>query len=346
MTARSGMPGAPGPAASSAESVEAMERRAGRRERIAATLQTGGAVVVLVAVVVLASLIFGTRFLSADNFLNILEASSFLGLVAVGMTFVIIGGGIDLSVGSLLALSAVLAAYGSQYGSLVAIVLPIAVCSLIGLANGVLIGHARMAAFIVTLASLLFARGFAFAVSDEGNTIFRIEPGQAVLALGQDSIAGIRVPIIVAGLTFLIGWLVLTRTRYGTAVAAIGGNEEAAGLMGLPVARIKVAMYTVSGLLAGLAGLLVAARSSSGQSTIGVGLELQAIAAVVIGGTLLTGGFGSIAGTLAGVLLLNVINNLINQVGTLSSYFQQVVSGVFLIAVVLIQRYLAREQRL
>jgi ribose transport system permease protein len=330
----------------SAEHAESPLSRTSRRERIAATLQTGGALVVLVAVTILASLIFGNRFASVDNLLNILEASSFLGLVAVGMTFVIIGGGIDLSVGSLLALSAVLAAYGSQYGSVVAVVLPLAACGLIGLANGVLIAHGRMAAFIVTLASLLFARGFAFAVSDEGNTIFRIDPGEAVLALGQGSLAGIRVPIIVAGLAFLIGWLVLTRTRYGTAVAAIGGSEEAAGLMGLPVARVKVAMYTASGLLAGLAGLLVAARSSSGQSTIGVGLELQAIAAVVIGGTLLTGGFGSIAGTLAGVLLLNVINNLINQVGTLSSYFQQVVSGVFLIAVVLIQRYLAREQRL
>jgi ribose transport system permease protein len=346
MTVRAGSPDGSGPVADPAEQVEAILGRASRRERIAATLQTGGAVVVLVAVTILASLVFGTRFFSVDNFLNILEASSFLGLVAVGMTFVIIGGGIDLSVGSLLALSAVLAAYGSQYGSLVAIVLPLAVCGLIGLANGVLIAHARMAAFIVTLASLLFARGFAFAVSDEGNTIFRIDPGETVLALGQGAIAGIRVPIIVAGVAFLIGWLVLTRTRYGTAVAAIGGSEEAAGLMGLPVARVKVAMYAASGLLAGLAGLLVAARSSSGQSTIGVGLELQAIAAVVIGGTLLTGGFGSIAGTLAGVLLLNVINNLINQVGTLSSYYQQVVSGVFLIAVVLIQRYLAREQRL
>jgi ribose/xylose/arabinose/galactoside ABC-type transport system permease subunit len=341
-----GTPGGSGPASGSAEQGEAFIARATSRERMAATLQTGGAVVVLVAVTILASLIFGNRFASVDNLLNILEASSFLGLVAVGMTFVIIGGGIDLSVGSLLALSAVLAAYGSQYGSVVAIVLPLAVCGLIGLANGVLIAHARMAAFIVTLASLLFARGFAFAVSDEGTTIFRIAPGEAVLTLGQGSLAGIRVPIIVAGVAFLVGWLVLTRTRYGTAVAAIGGNEEAAGLMGLPVARVKVAMYAASGLLAGLAGLLVAARSSSGQSTIGVGLELQAIAAVVIGGTLLTGGFGSIAGTLAGVLLLNVINNLINQVGTLSSYFQQVVSGVFLIAVVLIQRYLAREQRL
>ena len=212
------------------------------------------------------------------------------------MTFVIIGGGIDLSVGSLLALSAVLAAYGSQSGSIVAVALPLVVCGVIGLFNGLLIARARMAAFIVTLAALLFARGLAFAVSDEGNTIFHIDSDLAVIWLGQGSIIGIRIPIIIAAVAFLVGWVVLTRTRYGMAVTAIGGSEDAARLMGLPIARVKIAMYLVSGLLAGLAGVLVAARSSSGQSTIGVGLELQAIAAVVIGGTLLTGGSGSIDG--------------------------------------------------
>jgi ribose transport system permease protein len=321
-------------------------RSSTRRERTAAVLQRSGAFLILAGVTIIASLVFGTRFASVDNFLNILEASSFLGLIAVGMTFVIIGGGIDLSVGSLLALSAVLAAYGSQSGSVVAVVLPLAVCGLIGLFNGVLIARARMAAFIVTLAALLFARGLAFAVSDEGNTIFRIDSQLEVIGLGQGSIVGIRIPIIIAAIAFLVGWVVLTRTRYGMAVTAIGGSEDAARLMGLPIARVKTVMYLTSGLLAGLAGLLVAARSSSGQSTIGVGLELQAIAAVVIGGTLLTGGSGSMMGTLAGVLLLNVINNVINQVGTLSSYYQQVVSGLFLIIVVLIQRYLSREQRL
>lgn len=293
---------------------DASIRIANRRERLAATLQRGGAVLVLAVVVIVASIIFGSRFASVDNFLNILEASSFLGLIAVGMTFIIIGGGIDLSVGSLLALAAVLTAYGSQYGSLAAVALPLGVCGLIGLANGVLIARARLAPFIVTLAALLFARGLAFAVSDEGNLIYRIAAGEPVLSVGQGSLAGIRVPILIAGAAFLAGWIVLTRTRFGGAVAAIGGSEDAARLMGLPIARVTTVLYTVSGLLAGLAGVLVAARSSSGQSTIGVGLELQAIAAVVIGGTLLTGGLGSIAGTLAGVLLLNVINNVINQV--------------------------------
>ena len=147
---------------------------------------------------------FGARFANVDNLLNILEASSFLGLIAVGMTFVIIGGGIDLSVGSLLALSAVLAAYGSQYGSLVAVALPLGVCGLIGLVNGLLISRARMAPFIVTLAALLFARGLAFAVSDEGNNIFLIPEGLDVLALGQGSIVGIRIPIIIAAVVFLV----------------------------------------------------------------------------------------------------------------------------------------------
>jgi ribose transport system permease protein len=346
MTATTGGPEGRDPAFGTIGTVDDAARAADRRERIASMLQRSGAFLILAAVTVIASLVFGTRFASVDNLLNILEASSFLGLVAVGMTFVIIGGGIDLSVGSLLALSAVLAAYGSQYGSVVAVALPLGVCGLIGLFNGLLIARARMAPFIVTLAALLFARGLAFAVSDEGNTIFHLDSQLAVIWLGQGSIIGIRVPIIIAAIAFLVGWVALTRTRYGMAVTAIGGSEDAARLMGLPIARVKTALYVVSGLLAGLAGLLVAARSSSGQSTIGVGLELQAIAAVVIGGTLLTGGSGSIVGTLAGVLLLNVINNVINQVGTLSSYYQQVVSGLFLIIVVLIQRYLSREQRL
>jgi galactofuranose transport system permease protein len=347
VSAATGSPGGVDPAfAHPSGSVDEAARIATRRERTARMLQRSGAFLILAVVTLIASLVFGSKFASVDNFLNILEASSFLGLIAVGMTFVIIGGGIDLSVGSLLALSAVLAAYGSQSGSLVAVALPLVVCGVIGLCNGLLIARARMAAFIVTLAALLFARGLAFAVSDEGNTIFRIESDLAVTWLGQESLMGIRIPIIIAAVAFIVGWVVLTRSRYGMAVTAIGGSEDAARLMGLPIARVKIAMYLTSALLAGLAGVLVAARSSSGQSTIGVGLELQAIAAVVIGGTLLTGGSGSMMGTLAGVLLLNVINNVINQVGTLSSYFQQVVSGMFLIVVVLIQRYLSREQRL
>jgi ribose/xylose/arabinose/galactoside ABC-type transport system permease subunit len=317
-----------------------------RRELIAAQVQRSGAFVVLIVVTLLGAIAFGPRFASVDNLLNIIEASSFLGLVAVGMTFVIIGGGIDLSGGSMLALAAVLAAFAAQTGeSLAALALPLIVGGTIGLVNGLLISRGRMAPFIVTLAALLFARGLAFAVADNGNTVYIISHDLWFGQLGQGEILGIRWPIWIAGAAFLIGWVVLERTRYGLAVSAIGGSEEASRLMGLPVARVKVTVYVVSALLATLAGILVAARSSSGLSTVGVGLELQAIAAVVIGGTLLTGGSGSMLGTLAGVLLLGVIDNLINQVGTLSSYVQLVVSGAFLLIVVVVQTILTREQR-
>jgi ribose transport system permease protein len=201
-----------------------------------------------------------------------------------------------------------------------------------------------MPPFIVTLAALLFARGLAFAVSEEGNRVYIIERSLWFTQLGQGSLLGIRYPIWIALIAFLVGWVVLERTRYGLAVSAIGANEDAARLMGLGRTRVKVAMYTFSAILASIAGILVAARSSSGLSTIGVGLELQAIAAVVIGGTLLTGGIGSLPGTMAGVLLLGVIDNLINQVGHLSSYLQLVVSGAFLLAVVVAQTVLTRQR--
>lgn len=323
-----------------------VEHRPGHREQLAGLLQRGGVFLILAVAVAAGSVAFGDSFASVENVRNIAISSSFLALVAVGMTFVIISGGIDLSVGSLLALAGVLAAYGSRWGSVVAVLLPLAACGSIGLVNGLLIARARMAPFIVTLAALLFARGAAFSVSDEGNTTYLIEPGMVVTRLGQGTVLGLGLPVVFALAAFLLGLVVLNRTSWGQAVFAIGGSEDAAQLMGLPVVRIKVLVYTASALLAGLAGVLVAARSSSGLPTLGAGLELEAIAAVVIGGTLLSGGAGSLTGTLAGVLLLGVIQNLINQVGTLSSYYQQVVSGAFLIVVVVVQTYLSRRRRL
>ena len=242
--------GLPAPATGPVES-------ATRRERAAALFQRTGAFVVLIVVTLLGAIAFGPRFANVNNFLNIIEASSFLALVAIGMTFVIIGGGIDLSGGSMLALAAVLAAFAAQSGeSLVALALPLLVGGAIGLANGVLIARGRMAPFIVTLAALLFARGLAFAVADNGNTVYIISRDLWFVQLGQGSLFGIRWPIWIAGTAFLIGWIVLERTRYGLAVSAIGGSEEASRLMGLPISRVKIAIYTVSALLATLAGIL------------------------------------------------------------------------------------------
>lgn len=308
-----------------------------RADPLGSWVRRGSAPVVLALVLVAGATAFGGRFASTLNFGNIALDSSYLLLIAIGMTFVIISGGIDLSVGSLLALSGVLTAYASKWGSLPAVLVPLGTCALFGLVNGLLVGRARIAPFIVTLAGLLFARGLAFAASREGNQVYLIPADLVLTRAGQARFLGLGAPVWFALLVFAAGVVLLNRSRFGQAVFAIGGSEEAAELMGLPVARVKTLVYVLSSVLTGLAGVLVAAQTQSGLPTIGEGRELEAIAAVVIGGTLLSGGAGSLSGTLAGVLLLKVIQNLINQFGTLTAYYQQVVSGTFLLVVVLLQ---------
>lgn len=313
-----------------------------RRERLTGLAQQQGGVAVLVVVVVLAS-VLSPGFADSGNFQSILVGNAYTSLLALGMTFVIITGGIDLSVGSVFALGGVLAAWGSLHGGLlVAVVLPVGVAAAIGLVQGLLITRARLAPFIVTLAGLLFARGLLQAISNEGSTTYTTPRGSAFLPLAN----GTWVPILTAVLLFVLGAVLLTRTRFGQALFALGGSENAAMLMGLPVARTKTLVYTLSGTLAGVAGALNAARLHVGVTNIGLGYELTAIAAVVIGGTLLTGGSGSVAGTAAGVLLLAVIQNLIgvhlSKYGSSASDFA---NGLFLIVVVLVQTTLARVRR-
>lgn len=316
--------------------------RSTRRERLFTILQRRGAIVVLLLVVIAASLRFD-NFLTTRNLENVALQSAFLGLIVVGMTFVIISGGIDLSVGSMLALGGVLAAYAVQISWVLALLAPILVCGALGLGQGVLIAKARMAPFIVTLAGLLGIRGLALALAD--SRPIGIDNESVFIWFGQGSILGLNTPIIFMLAAFVIGALALVRTRYGQSIFAIGGSEESARLMGIPVNRTKVLAYTASGALAGLAGALLAARLGAGQPVAGTGWELDAISAVVVGGTLLTGGAGTLSGSFAGVLLLGILQNLINQLGTLGSYTQQLVSGVFLIIVVLIQAYLTRRRR-
>jgi galactofuranose transport system permease protein len=313
------------------------------RERLFTTLQRRGAVVVLALVVAVSAVAFD-NFLSVENLENIVLQGAFLGMIVVGMTFVIISGGIDLSVGSMLGLGGVLAALTVETFWPLALILPPLVCGLIGLGNGLLIAKARMAPFIVTLAGLLGIRGLALALANEKP--IGIDGGSPFAWFGQGQILGVAVPIIFVVVAFVVGGVVLARTGYGRVIFAVGGSEESARLMGLPVDRTKVIAYTVSGALAGLSGALLAARLSAGDPNAGLAWELDAISAVVVGGTLLTGGAGSMSGSLAGVLLLSILQNLINQVGTLGSYAQQLVSGVFLIIVVVAQAYLTRKERL
>ncbi|MCA1222611.1 ABC transporter permease [Streptomyces sp. 8L] len=327
----------------SAESAGAgQDVRAPVRERLAAQVQRRGALAVLVLVAAVASATSST-FATGPNISSILGNNAFVWLLALGMTFVIITGGIDLSVGSMYALGGVLAADASRAGPWQAVLLPLAVGAAWGTVQGLLIARARMAPFIVTLAGLLGARGLLQALTHEGATTYLVPRGSAFRSLGSGTVT----PVVIVGVLFCLGALLLTRTRFGATITALGGNENAALLMGLPVARAKVLVYVLSGTTAAGAGALGSARLGSGVTTIGVGYELTAIAAVVIGGTLLTGGSGSVGGTVCGVLLLAVIHNLIDHYfSQYGSAFTDTVNGAFLALVVLLQALLSRTQQL
>ena len=313
----------------------------GARARAAAILQRQGALVALLIVCGFGAARY-YAFATPENLLNVLRQNSMLGLVALGMTFVILTGGIDLSVGALLAVAGVVTANLAGRGTAVAVLAGLGAAALLGLINGLVIAKARIQPFIVTLAMLIAARGAALAATGEESVrVDRLAGG--LTWLGRGEIAGVPVPVVLFVLAYALGWLVLHYTRYGRYVYAVGDSEEASRLMGLNVDRVLIATYTLSGALAGLAGIILAARLGAGQPVAGTGWELDAIAAVVVGGTLLTGGQGGAGATLIGVLLLGVIFNLFNLEGTISPWWQWVLRGVFLLGVVLVQARLQRR---
>ena len=312
------------------------------RATLASFIQRQGALIALVLVCIFASLRY-EDFLTPENLLNVLRQNSMLGLIALGMTFVILTGGIDLSVGSLLAVAGVIAANLAGYGLWLAALVAVAFTTLLGLTNGLVIAKARIQPFIVTLAMMIAARGLALAATGEQSV--RIEKlSEEFVWLGQGQLGPIPVPVIILALAFITGWVVLAHTRFGRHVYAVGDNEEAARLMGLNVRRVTLGVYALSGALAGLAGVILASRLGAGQPVAGVGWELDAIAAVVVGGTLLTGGQGGVGSTLIGLLLLGIIFNIFNLEGTFSSWWQQVLRGIFLLVVVIVQNRLSRRR--
>src|SRR4028119_406133 len=311
------------------------------RAKIGSFLQQQGALVMLLLVCIIGFARY-EAFLTPENLLNVLRQNSMLGLVALGMTFVILTGGIDLSVGSLLAVAGVIAANLADRGLVVALIAAVAATTVLGLINGTVIAKARIQPFIVTLGMMIAARGIALAVTGEQNV--RIPAAATDFAwLGQGRIADfLPIPIVILIIAYLCGWFVLNYTRFGRHVFAVGDNDEAARLMGLNINRVTILVYTISGMLAGLAGVILASRLNTGSPVEGLGRELDAIAAVVVGGTLLTGGKGSLVSTLYGVLLLGVIFNLFNLEGQISPWWQLVFRGAILLAVVILQNRLTK----
>ncbi len=287
---------------------------------------------------------YGSTFLNPENLLNIPNQVSFIAIIAIGMTMVIIVGGIDLSVGSVVALSAVLTArmirdyaggvHAGPAALAVCCLAGVLLCAAAGAFNGALVTLLRIPPFIVTLATMSAASGLAM-ITTRSETINDIPP--SMLVLTRSSLLLVPAPVVLMLVMYAMGYVVLSWTTFGRYLYAVGGNRKAAWLCGLPVRRVELAAYTISGALAGLAGVLMVSQYQSGGPTYGVTYELQVIAAVVVGGTSLSGGQGTMFGTLLGALLIAVVQNGMNLMG-ISSEPQKVVLGVVILAAAVIDR--------
>ena len=288
----------------------------------------------------------GDRFASFDNILTILRFASVIGVVSIGMTFVISGGGIDLSVGAIVALSSVWATtlatqtMAENTHWIVMVGTALLVGAACGLVNGLLIAYGKVAAFIATLAMLAGARGLAEIIAQRKTQIIR---DRGFIDFFGGSFVGIPVLVIIFAAVAVAGWILLNRTTFGRRTLAIGGNPEAARLAGIKVQRQTAYLYVLLGLACGLAAVMLMARTTTGTSTHGQLLELDSIAAVVIGGTLLSGGRGTIVGTVLGVLIFATLTNVFT-LNNLDTSTQAVAKGVIIVAAVLLQQRLASRR--
>lgn len=301
------------------------------------TLRQYGIFVVFIIICLILSFI-SPQFLTVSNWTIIITQVSINALLAFGVTFVIITGGIDLSLGSMVAVTGVTAAMLAHPDTF-PVVLPIFVGLfagfLMGLFNGFIITKSKIAPFIVTLGTMTIGRGLALILS-KGRPVSNLS--DSFNFIGGGEVFGIPFPIIVLILIFIICSLILKKTLLGRYIYAVGGNEQASRASGINVNQVKTAVYSISGLLAGLAGILLTSRITTGQPNAGAGFELDAIAAAVIGGTSTSGGIGTMTGTLIGVLLIGVINNGLDLLNV-TSYYQQVVMGVIIIGAVVLDSW-------
>jgi len=291
----------------------------------------------------------GSNFLKRENLLNVADQITVIAIIAIGMTMVIITGNIDLSVGSLVALSAVTITYliqnflGASDATISDIFLAgsaaILVCGVIGFLSGIFVTFFRIPSFIVTLSTMLIASGLAFTIS-EGQSIYQVP--DSFIWLGRGRILGIPASVWIMIILFILAHLVMSKMVFGRYVYAIGGNQEASRLSGVPINKIIIAVFTVGGLLAGLGGIILASQLNSGSPTYGLTYELFVIAAVVVGGTSLMGGEGKIWGTLIGALIIGVIQNGMNLVGV-ESYTQKIVLGLLILGALIIEKVRGRS---
>lgn len=312
--------------------------------RLASAAQKYGILIALVLCCIFLS-VASEYFLTTRNIINVLRQVSINGILAIGMTFVILMRGIDLSVGSLVALTGVVAASlattsstamvaGGPYPVAVALLAGICVGAACGTFSGVVVSRFNVPAFVATLGMLSAARGLTLLYAG-GRPVPALTP--AFRWIGTGDILGVPLPVIILALVFLFSWIVLSYTRFGRHIYAAGGNPHAAKVSGINVSRIQLMVYIISGVLSAIAGMILAARTGSALTQAGIAYELDAIAAVVIGGTSLSGGVGKVTGTLIGALLIGVMNNGLDLMGV-ESYYQQVIKGMLIVAAVMLDQ--------
>ena len=299
--------------------------------------QNLGTLIALIILILFVS-VMNPTFLQPTNLLNLLRQLIINGFIALGMTFVILTGGIDLSVGSTLAITSAVFAGLLQSGmnTLLAIIIAIVLGLFLGLVNGLLITKGKLAPFIVTLATMTIYRGLTL-VYTEGRPIAGPKDNFFFQFLGKGVFLGIPFPVILFAIVFLILWVILNKTPFGREVYAVGGNYKASYISGINTDKVMIWVYVISALMAVLSGLVLTSRLNSAQPTAGTAYEMDAIAAVVLGGTSMSGGAGSLTGTLLGILILGVLNNGLNLLGV-SSFYQQIVKGIVILVAVLIDR--------
>lgn len=299
--------------------------------------QNLGTILALIILMIFVS-ILNPAFLQSNNLLNLMRQLIINGFIALGMTFVILTGGIDLSVGSTLALTSAIFSGLLQNGmnTGLAILIALVLGLVLGLLNGILITKGKLAPFIVTLATMTIFRGLTLVYTD-GRPIAGPRDDFAFKFLGKGQFLGIPFQVILFILAFLVLWMILNKTALGRKIYAVGGNEKASFISGINIDKVKIWVYVISSLMAVLSGLVLTSRLNSAQPTAGAAYEMDAIAAVVLGGTSMTGGSGSLTGTLIGILILGVLNNGLNLLGV-SSFYQQIVKGIVILIAVLIDR--------
>ncbi len=307
---------------------------------LADTMQAMGILPVLILIVIIFSFI-APNFMTEANMMNITRQSSINIVLAAGMTFVILTGGIDLSVGSILGVTAVMALVGSLNPALADFAVPIALIAGLGMGvfNGLLVAYAGLPPFIVTLGTYTALRGAAYLVAD-GTTV--INSKISFDWIGNGYLGSIPWLVIIAFAVIAVCWFILRRTTLGTHIYAVGGNLQAARLTGIKVSLVLIFVYATSGLLSGLGGVMSASRLYSANGNLGVGYELDAIAAVILGGTSFVGGIGTITGTLIGALIIATLNNGMTLMGV-SYFWQLVIKGGVIIVAVLIDKYRTRK---